>query len=60
LGAYPCVLNKDSISYKAYGQKEISERHRHRYEFNNEYRKLLEEKGCELPVRHQIIIWWKL
>ncbi len=45
LGAYPCVLNKDSVSYKAYGQKEISERHRHRYEFNNEYRKLLEEKG---------------
>jgi CTP synthase len=45
LGAYPCVLNKDSVSYKAYGQKEISERHRHRYEFNNQYRKLLEEKG---------------
>jgi len=44
LGAYPCVLAKDSVSYKAYGQKEISERHRHRYEFNNEYRKLLEEK----------------
>jgi CTP synthase len=48
LGAYPCVLSKDSISYKAYGQKEISERHRHRYEFNNEYRKLLEEKGLRI------------
>jgi len=48
LGAYPCVLNKDSISYRAYGQKEISERHRHRYEFNNEYRKLLEEKGLRI------------
>jgi len=48
LGAYPCVLNKESISYKAYGQKEISERHRHRYEFNNEYRKLLEEKGLRI------------
>lgn len=45
LGAYPCVLTKDSVSYRAYGQKEISERHRHRYEFNNKYRKLLEEKG---------------
>ena len=48
LGAYPCVLAKDSVSYKAYGQKEISERHRHRYEFNNEYRKLLEEKGLRI------------
>jgi len=48
LGAYPCVLAKDSICYKAYGQKEISERHRHRYEFNNEYRKLLEEKGLRI------------
>jgi CTP synthase len=45
LGAYPCVLDKDSVSFRAYGKKEISERHRHRYEFNNEYRKLLEEKG---------------
>jgi CTP synthase len=48
LGAYPCVLDKDSVSYKAYGQKEISERHRHRYEFNNQYRKLLEEKGLRI------------
>ncbi|MBN1326272.1 CTP synthase [Candidatus Falkowbacteria bacterium] len=48
LGAYPCVLAKDSISFKAYGQKKISERHRHRYEFNNEYRKLLEEKGLRI------------
>jgi len=36
------------VSFKAYGQKEISERHRHRYEFNNEYRKLLEEKGLRI------------
>ena len=48
LGAYPCILDKDSISYKAYGQKEISERHRHRYEFNNKYKKLLEEKGLRI------------
>jgi len=48
LGAYPCVLDKDSVSFRAYGKKEISERHRHRYEFNNEYRKLLEEKGLRL------------
>ncbi len=48
LGAYPCVLAKDSVSFKAYGKKEISERHRHRYEFNNEYRKLLAEKGLRI------------
>jgi CTP synthase len=45
LGAYPCVLNKKSISYKAYGQKNISERHRHRYEFNNSYREQFEKAG---------------
>jgi CTP synthase len=48
LGAYPCVLARDSVSFRAYGKKEISERHRHRYEFNNEYRKLLEEKGLRI------------
>ena len=37
LGAYPCKLNKDSISYKAYGEENIKERHRHRYEFNSNY-----------------------
>lgn len=45
LGAYPCVLKKDSIAYKLYGKEEIQERHRHRYEYNNEFKKQLEEKG---------------
>ncbi len=45
LGAYPCVLKEDSNAYKAYKSLEISERHRHRFEFNNDYRKPLEEKG---------------
>ncbi|MDY0220061.1 MAG: CTP synthase [Desulfobacterium sp.] len=45
LGAYPCDLIEDSLAMKAYGVKSISERHRHRYEFNNEYRKALEEAG---------------
>jgi CTP synthase len=48
LGAYPCVLNTNSKVYECYGKKEISERHRHRYEFNNEYRKLLEQKGLSI------------
>ncbi len=45
LGAYPCLLQSDSKAAKAYGQTQISERHRHRYEFNNAYRKLMEEAG---------------
>jgi len=45
LGAYPCVLEKGSKAYQAYGKTKISERHRHRYEFNNEYRELFEKHG---------------
>ncbi|TCK06295.1 CTP synthase [Phorcysia thermohydrogeniphila] len=45
LGAYPCVLKEGTFSYRAYGQKEISERHRHRYEFNNKFRDVLEKAG---------------
>lgn len=46
LGAYPCkIVKKDSKSFKAYQKDKISERHRHRYEFNNDYMKQLEENG---------------
>ena len=46
LGSYTCELKPDTIAFRAYGgQKLISERHRHRYEVNNEYREMLEEKG---------------
>ncbi len=45
LGAYPCELLKGSLAYKAYGKKLIWERHRHRYEFNNEYKTAFEQKG---------------
>ncbi|CAI2718494.1 CTP synthase [Nitrospina watsonii] len=49
LGEYPCQLRKGSFAYKAYGgQREISERHRHRYEFNNKYRFQLEEAGMRI------------
>jgi CTP synthase len=48
LGAYPCVVGPDSFAYVAYGQKEISERHRHRYEFNNDYKKILTDKGLQI------------
>ncbi|MEL6391629.1 MAG: CTP synthase [Bacteroidota bacterium] len=45
LGAYDCRLDGDSLAYRAYGKEIISERHRHRYEFNNEYRSELSESG---------------
>lgn len=45
LGAYDCKLIHGTKSFEAYGKEAISERHRHRYEFNNEYRPLLEKKG---------------
>ncbi|MCI8338369.1 MAG: CTP synthase [Lachnospiraceae bacterium] len=48
LGAYPCVLDQDSLAFKLYGQEEISERHRHRYEVNNYYRSDLEKAGMKL------------
>ncbi len=48
LGAYECHLQKGSMAHKLYSSDIIHERHRHRYEFNNNYRKLLEEKGLIL------------
>ncbi len=48
LGLYPCKLMKDTNAFVAYGEEVIYERHRHRYEFNNEYRKALTEAGLVL------------
>ena len=48
LGSYPCVLNKDSKAYALYGTETIHERHRHRYEVNNDYRTVLQEHGMML------------
>ena len=48
LGAYPCVFDENTVICKAYGKKEISERHRHRYEFNNDYREALQNAGLTL------------
>lgn len=45
LGAYPCVIEKDSLAYQIYGKEEISERHRHRWEFNNRYLSDFESAG---------------
>jgi CTP synthase len=48
LGAWPCIIQPDSLAFTAYGQVKISERHRHRYEFNNDYKKTLTEKGLRI------------
>ena len=48
LGSYPCILDQTSRSYALYGEKTIHERHRHRYEVNNDYRRLLTENGMLL------------
>lgn len=45
LGLYPCILKQGTKAYEAYGKDEIYERHRHRYEFNNKYKKQLEDAG---------------
>lgn len=48
LGAYPCVLQENTLALKLYGKRKISERHRHRYEFNNEYRDRFKAQGMVL------------
>jgi len=45
LGAYPCTITPDSLAHRVYGETEIEERHRHRYEFNNSYRELFTKSG---------------
>ena len=48
LGSYPCILDKSSRAYQVYGTETIHERHRHRYEVNNDYRSILTEHGMKL------------
>ena len=48
LGAYPCTIKRDTLLNKLYGTSEISERHRHRFEFNNDYREIMTGKGLIL------------
>ena len=52
LGAYDCTLDEDSQAYRLYGKKDISERHRHRWEFNNEYREVLTKAGLKQTGFH--------
>jgi CTP synthase len=54
LGTYACTLEEGSLAARAYGELEISERHRHRYEFNNRYRPIFEEHGMRFSGHHFI------
>ena len=48
LGAYPCNIKQGSLASKIYGEEEISERHRHRFEYNNKYKEKLEKAGLKV------------
>ncbi|MBP9943633.1 MAG: CTP synthetase, partial [Desulfomicrobium sp.] len=48
LGAYPCVIEKDTRAFEAYNAVEVSERHRHRYEFNSSYQSRFEDAGLTI------------
>ena len=52
LDAYECKLDKDSLAYKIYGKEIISERHRHRYEFNGEFLDQMEAAGLKATGRN--------
>ena len=54
LGAYDCILEPNSLAAQAYGALRASERHRHRYEFNNRYKKLFEEHGMWFSGHHPL------
>ena len=47
LGSYPCIIEKNSLAYKCYKKEFVNERHRHRYEVNNNFRKVLSDKGLK-------------
>ena len=48
LGAYPCIIKDNTLAKEIYELDEISERHRHRYEFNNDYREQIEKAGMKI------------
>ncbi len=54
LGAYDCTLEAGTLAARAYGALQISERHRHRYEFNNSYKPIFEERGMIFSGHHTV------
>ncbi len=59
LGSYPCMLEEKSFAHEAYGQWEIQERHRHRYEFNNDFKEVLTGKGLRITGTSPTAAWRK-
>ncbi len=59
LGRYPCVLAEGSRSRELYGAAEISERHRHRFEFNNDFRAEMQVGGMRLAACPRTAAWWR-
>ena len=59
LGGWPCRLVENSFAYRAYGAREINERHRHRYEFNREYEERLRRPGFASPARRPMAPTWR-
>ena len=59
LGAYPCDLAAKTLARRIYGQQSISERHRHRYEFNNAYRDTLKKAGLVISGSNPEGTWWR-
>ncbi len=59
LGAYDCELRPDSIAARAYGRTSIRERHRHRFEFNNDYRERFERPACSVWARIRPPTSWR-
>ena len=53
LGAYPCKIREGTLAYGLYGKSLVYERHRHRYEFNNEYREIFERNGMVLSGEYE-------
>ncbi|MHB8461681.1 MAG: CTP synthase [Vulcanimicrobiaceae bacterium] len=54
LGAYACTIDEGTLAFDAYGTKDVVERHRHRYEFNNRYRPVFEEHGMRFSGLHSV------
>ena len=52
LGSYPCALVEGSLASQVYGKAAIQERHRHRFELNNKFRKLLKDAGLSIAGLH--------
>ena len=59
LGGQQCRLKPDSLAYQMYQKDVITERHRHRYEFNNQYIERLEQAGLRFPANLLMVAWWK-